>query len=93
MKILVDEMYPATVAETLRSAGIDATAVADLGLAGASDPEVFSAAVTGGYTVLTENVGDFTRIAASSPRIRAQTEEVGTDREICAADRKQVPAR
>jgi hypothetical protein len=63
VKILVDEMYPATVAETLRSAGIDASTVADLGLAGASDPEVFSAAVTGGYTVLTENVGDFTRIA------------------------------
>jgi hypothetical protein len=62
VKILVDEMYPATVAATLRSAGFDATTVADLGLAGASDPEVFSAAVTG-YTVLTENVGDFTRIA------------------------------
>ena len=63
MKILVDEMYPATVAETLRSAGIDTITVADLGLAGASDPEVSSAAVTGGYAVLTENVGDFTRIA------------------------------
>jgi hypothetical protein len=64
VKILVDEMYPATVAEALRVAGIDATTVADLRLAGASDPEVFGAAVAGGYAVLTENVGDFTRIAA-----------------------------
>ncbi len=64
MKILVDEMYPATVAEALRVTGIDALTVADLRLAGASDLEVFSAAVAGGYCVLTENVGDFTRIAA-----------------------------
>lgn len=64
MKVLVDEMYPATVAEALRSAGIDATTIADLRLAGASDPEVFSAAIARGYTVLTENVGDFARIAA-----------------------------
>jgi hypothetical protein len=64
VKILVDEMYPATVAEALYAAGIEATTVADLRLAGASDPEVFGAAVAGGYSVLTENVGDFTRIAA-----------------------------
>ncbi len=64
MKLLVDEMYPATVADALRSAGIEATTVADLRLAGASDPEVFGAAVVGGYAVLTENVGDFARIAA-----------------------------
>jgi hypothetical protein len=64
VKVLVDEMYPATVAEALRSSGIDATTVADLRLAGASDPDVFGAAVAGGYTVLTENVGDFARIAA-----------------------------
>jgi hypothetical protein len=64
VKILVDEMYPATVAEALRAAGIEATTVADVRLAGASDPEVFGAAVAGGYSVLTENVGDFARIAA-----------------------------
>ena len=64
MKILVDEMYPATVAGALEAAGIEATTVADLRLAGASDPEVFGAAVAGGYSVLTENVGDFARIAA-----------------------------
>jgi len=64
VKILVDEMYPATVADELNAAGIEATTVADLRLAGASDPEVFDAATAGDYSVLTENVGDFTRIAA-----------------------------
>jgi hypothetical protein len=64
VKILVDEMYPATVAGALEAAGIEATTVADLRLAGASDSEVFGAAVAGGYCVLTENVGDFARIAA-----------------------------
>jgi hypothetical protein len=64
VKVLVDEMYPPTVAEALRAVGIDATTVAELRLAGASDPEVFGAAVAGGYCVLTENVGDFARIAA-----------------------------
>ena len=64
MKIVVDEMYPASVAGALEAAGIEATTVADLRLAGASDPEVFGAAADGGYSVLTENVGDFARIAA-----------------------------
>ncbi len=64
MKILVDEMYPPTVAERLGAAGIEATTIANLRLAGASDPEVFGAAVAGGYCVLTENLGDFTRLAA-----------------------------
>ena len=64
MKVLVDEMYPATVATALQAAGIDATTVADLRLGGAPDPEIFGAAVAGGFCVLTENVGDFTRIAA-----------------------------
>jgi hypothetical protein len=64
VKVLVDEMYPATVAEALRASGIDATTVADLRRAGAPDAEIFGAAVAGGFCVLTENVGDFARIAA-----------------------------
>ncbi|MGH2877768.1 MAG: DUF5615 family PIN-like protein [Solirubrobacteraceae bacterium] len=64
MKILVDEVYAARVAEALRAINIQATTVAALRLAGASDAEVFAAAAAGGYTVLTENVGDFARIAA-----------------------------
>ena len=64
MKVLVDEMYPAAVAEALQAAGIEATTVAELRRAGASDPELFGAAVASGYSTLTENVGDFARIAA-----------------------------
>jgi Domain of unknown function (DUF5615) len=64
VKILVDEMYPATVADALKAAGIEAITVGDLRLAGASDPEVFGAAVAGGYALLTENVGDFAWIAS-----------------------------
>lgn len=64
MKVLIDEMYQGAVAGALRGAGIEATTVADLGLAGAPDLEVFGAAVAGGYSVLTENVGDFARLAA-----------------------------
>jgi hypothetical protein len=64
VKVLVDEMYPAAVAEALLAAGIEAATVAELRLAGGSDSEVFAAAVAGGYCVLTEHVGEFTRIAA-----------------------------
>ena len=64
MTLLLDEMYPAALAEALRAAGIDATTVAEQKLAGVSDIEVFAAAVAGGHALLTENVGDFTRIAA-----------------------------
>jgi predicted nuclease of predicted toxin-antitoxin system len=64
VRLLLDEMYPATVAEDLRSADVDALAVIEAGLAGRSDHDVFAAAVAGGYVLLTENVADFTRIAA-----------------------------
>lgn len=64
MKLLLDEMYPARMAVALRADGIDATTVAELGLAGSADPDVFAAALTGGYVLMTENVGDFTRLAA-----------------------------
>lgn len=64
MKVLVDEMYPAALAEALRATGIEATTVTDLRLGGAPDTEIFGAAVAGGFCVLTENVGDFARIAA-----------------------------
>lgn len=64
MKLLLDEMYSAALAVGLQQAGIETTTVAALGLAGRADPDVFAAAVADGYVVLTENVGDFTRIAA-----------------------------
>ena len=64
MKLLLDEMYSASLAEALRTAGIDAVTVAELALAGRSDLDVFAAAVAGAYVLLTENVADFARIAA-----------------------------
>lgn len=64
MRLLLDEMYPATLAKALGAAGIDASTVAELGLAGRSDPEVFAVAVAQNEAVLTENVADFARISA-----------------------------
>ena len=57
-------MYPAPLAASLKAADIEAVTVAELGLTGRSDSDVFAAAVAGGYAVLTENVADFTRLAA-----------------------------
>lgn len=64
MRLLLDEMYPAALADTLGQAGIDAVTVAALRLSGAADPEIFAAAQAAGRVVLTENVADFTRLAA-----------------------------
>jgi predicted nuclease of predicted toxin-antitoxin system len=64
VKLLLDEMYAPSLAEALRAANVEAVTVAGLGLAGRSDPDVFAAAVTEGYVLLTENVADFARIAA-----------------------------
>ncbi|MGH2896519.1 MAG: DUF5615 family PIN-like protein [Solirubrobacteraceae bacterium] len=64
MKLLVDEMYPPALAEGIRKVGIDAVSVSELKVGGSSDAEVFGAAVASGRVVLTENVGDFVRIAA-----------------------------
>jgi hypothetical protein len=64
VKLLLDEMYPPALPAIPEAAGIEANTAAALGLAGHADAEVFAAAVVGGYVVLTENVGDFTRIAA-----------------------------
>ncbi|MBU3750208.1 MAG: hypothetical protein FGM52_07100 [Mycobacterium sp.] len=64
MKVLLDEMYPARFAVALRAEGIEAVTVAELGLAGGADPDVFAAALADGFTLVTENVGDFTRLAA-----------------------------
>ena len=63
MKLLLDEMYPAALAQALREQGVTTETVAALGLTGRSDHDVFAAAVADGYAVVTENVADFTRIA------------------------------
>ena len=60
----MDEMYSPRLAEALRSAGIDASTVAELGLTGAGDPEILTAAIAEQRVLLTENVADFTRTSA-----------------------------
>ncbi len=64
MRLLLDEMYPLTLAQALGEAGIDAVGVAHLRLTGAPDSEIFAAALSAGRVILTENVADFTRLAA-----------------------------
>jgi hypothetical protein len=63
VKLLLDEMHPAKLAQELRDQGIDAATVAELGMAGRSDADVFTAAASGGYVLLTENVSDFARLS------------------------------
>lgn len=57
-------MYPPALAEALRGIGIDALTVSELGLAGASDLDVLTAASAHNRVVLSENVADFARISA-----------------------------
>lgn len=64
MRLLLDEMYPAALAATLRGSVIETTTVAELGLAGRPDDDVMDAATAEGCVLLTENVADFTSIAA-----------------------------
>ena len=64
MKLILDEMYAGKLAQLLRDQGIDAATVAELGLAGRSDADVFAAATDGGYALLTENVSDFARLSS-----------------------------
>jgi predicted nuclease of predicted toxin-antitoxin system len=69
LKLLLDEMYSATIAEQLRSRGYDVVSIHDPDqriLEGAPDEEVFAAAVTQGRTVVTENVPDFRRLEATA---------------------------
>ena len=64
MKLLLDEMYSPGLADALKAIGIEVSTVKELGMAGWSDADIFTAAVSQGHTVLTENVGDFTHISA-----------------------------
>lgn len=64
MRLLLDEMYGSGLANALRSVAIDAVTVTELGMAGASDADVFAAATATERVVVTENVADYTRLAA-----------------------------
>jgi predicted nuclease of predicted toxin-antitoxin system len=56
---LFDEMLAPECASRLCELGHDALSVHDIGLAGHGDEEVFSAAISQGRVLVTENFGDF----------------------------------
>lgn len=64
MRILLDEMYPATIAAGLRERGCDAVAVVERAeLRNLPDPELFAIAQSERRIVVAENVRDFIPIA------------------------------
>ena len=67
--VLLDEMYPPSLAHKLRADGHDAVAVLDLevGLASRSDADVLAWAARNDRCVITENVRDFSRLASTTP--------------------------
>lgn len=69
MRLLLDEMYPAVVAEQLRARGHDGVSVHDSEyrrLEGALDEELFAAALAQDRALVTENVPDFRRLEADA---------------------------
>jgi hypothetical protein len=63
--LLLDEMYPPALAQQLRTSGHDVVAVLDVevGLAARTDEDVLTWADRNGRCIVTENVGDFARLA------------------------------
>src|SRR5450755_194947 len=69
MKLLLDEMYPASIAEQLRARGHDVVSVHDpeyRTLEGAPDEEIWAAAVADARALVSENVPDFRRIETAA---------------------------
>ena len=69
MKLLLDEHYSPRIADRLRDAGHDVTAVAQSDLAGLRDRPLMAAAIREGRALVTENVGDFLPIAVELARV------------------------
>lgn len=64
MKLLLDEMFPRSIAAELRRRGHDVTAVTERSeLVGLSDAEIFLDAASEDRSIVTENVRDFRRLA------------------------------
>jgi hypothetical protein len=64
LNLLLDEMYPESIAVGLRARGHDAVAIVERPeLRSLSDPDVFAAAQTEARAVVTENVPDYVAIA------------------------------
>jgi len=66
VRLLLDEMFPAAMAEGLRQRGVDAVALQETKpLRGLPDREVFVVAQLDRRCVVTENIGDFVRVEAA----------------------------
>ncbi len=66
MRLLIDEMYPAAIAEQLRFAGNDVVAVVERPeLRTLPDLDLFEVTQGERRTLVTENIGDFARIVAA----------------------------
>ena len=69
MKLLLDEMWPPTIAEALRERGHDVVAVAERHeLRDKPDEAIFEEARQGGWAIVTENVVDYRPLAATAMR-------------------------
>ena len=67
MKLLLDEMWPHSVAEVLRQRGHDAEAVAERpDLRGAPDERLFAIGLVEERAIVTENVKDFRSLATTA---------------------------
>jgi hypothetical protein len=69
LKLLLDEMYPAVIAEALRDRGHDVVAVVERsGLRNLADAALFAVAQAEQRAVVTENLDDFSGIANGHDR-------------------------
>jgi len=66
VRLLLDEMHAPAIADALTEAGFDVVAVAaDPSLRGSSDADLLDHAAATGRALATENVGDFSVLAAA----------------------------
>jgi predicted nuclease of predicted toxin-antitoxin system len=64
LRLLIDEMYPAAIAEQLRGRGYDVSAVTErVALRSLADAAIFATAQDERRAVVTENVADFVPLA------------------------------
>jgi hypothetical protein len=69
VKLLLDEMYPASITEQLRLRGRDDVSLHDPDyrrLEGSPDEEIFMLATVTGRTIVSENVPDYRRLEAAA---------------------------
>jgi predicted nuclease of predicted toxin-antitoxin system len=88
LKLLLDEMWPPSVAIQLRARGHDVVAVAERGdLRGRADPEIFAAAQLEVRAVVTEDRGGF------RPLARAALQSGGSHEGLILTSTRAFPRR